>query len=65
MKKLLHWQKQYALLKHLYTEQKGSWCPMDVEWAKDGIDNTIYIVQARPETIHAAEKNVIYAISIY
>lgn len=36
-----------------YTKLKGSWSPMDVEWAKDGNDNQIYIVQARPETIHA------------
>ncbi len=33
--------------------------PMDVEWAKDGIDNKIYIVQARPETVQSQEKNVI------
>ncbi len=26
--------------------------PMDVEWAKDGISGQLYIVQARPETIH-------------
>jgi pyruvate,water dikinase len=38
-----------------YTQLKGTWCPMDVEWAKDGIDNKIYIVQARPETVHAVE----------
>lgn len=25
--------------------------PMDIEWAKDGIDNQIYILQARPETV--------------
>ena len=25
--------------------------PMDMEWAKDGIDGKIYIVQARPETV--------------
>lgn len=25
--------------------------PMDIEWAKDGIDGKIYIVQARPETV--------------
>ena len=24
--------------------------PMDIEWAKDGIDGKLYIVQARPET---------------
>jgi pyruvate,water dikinase len=33
--------------------------PMDVEWAKDGIDNKIYIVQARPETVQSQQKNVI------
>jgi pyruvate,water dikinase len=26
---------------------------MDIEWAKDGYDNQIYIVQARPETVHS------------
>ncbi len=26
---------------------------MDIEWAKDGITNELYIVQARPETVHA------------
>ena len=25
--------------------------PMDIEWAKDGVDGKIYIVQARPETV--------------
>lgn len=27
--------------------------PMDIEWAKDGHDGKIYIVQARPETVHS------------
>ena len=27
--------------------------PMDIEWAKDGMDDQLYIVQARPETVHA------------
>lgn len=30
--------------------------PMDIEWAKDGLTNELYIVQARPETVHAAKK---------
>jgi len=25
--------------------------PMDIEWAKDGVDGKLYIVQARPETV--------------
>jgi pyruvate,water dikinase len=27
--------------------------PMDIEWAKDGITNKLYIIQARPETVHS------------
>jgi pyruvate,water dikinase len=29
--------------------------PMDIEWAKDGIDGKLYIVQARPETVRSRE----------
>lgn len=41
-----------------YSALKKSWSPMDIEWAKDGEDGKIYIVQARPETIHAGKKNI-------
>jgi pyruvate,water dikinase len=27
--------------------------PMDIEWAKDGIDGQLYILQARPETVNS------------
>lgn len=27
--------------------------PMDIEWAKDGITNQLFILQARPETVHS------------
>lgn len=30
--------------------------PMDVEWAKDGVDGRLFIVQARPETVHSQKK---------
>ncbi|MCB1890245.1 MAG: phosphoenolpyruvate synthase [Rhodocyclaceae bacterium] len=29
--------------------------PMDIEWARDGIDGGLYIVQARPETVQSRE----------
>jgi pyruvate,water dikinase len=29
---------------------------MDIEWAKDGVNNQLYIVQARPETVHGKDK---------
>jgi pyruvate,water dikinase len=34
-----------------YSAKAGLSMPMDVEWAKDGIDGQLYIVQARPETV--------------
>ena len=39
--------------------------PMDIEWAKDGINDELYIVQARPETIHSKahdNKMIVYKI---
>jgi len=33
------------------SERAGHPLPVDVEWAKDGVDGRIYIVQARPETV--------------
>src|SRR3546814_3431853 len=33
------------------TSEKHYGRPMDIEWAKDGDDNQLYIVQARPETV--------------
>jgi pyruvate,water dikinase len=33
---------------------------MDIEWAKDGLTNQLYIVQARPETVHAVKKEKVY-----
>ncbi len=34
-----------------YSAVAGQKRPMDVEWAKDGLDGRLYIVQARPETV--------------
>lgn len=34
-------------------------CPMDIEWAKDGKTGGLYIVQARPETIHSGKKSLV------
>lgn len=35
---------------------------MDIEWAKDGFNNQLYIVQARPETVHGKEKKQVRKI---
>ncbi len=39
-----------------YSEVNGRYTPMDMEWAKDGVDGKLYMVQARPETVHSQEK---------
>lgn len=46
-----------TLIEQFYSHQKGTFCAMDIEWAKDGLDNELYIVQARPETVHSRKKN--------
>jgi pyruvate,water dikinase len=45
--------KWVCIIEDYYTERKGSWSPMDVEWAVDGLTDELFIVQARPETIHS------------
>ncbi|MDO8638718.1 MAG: phosphoenolpyruvate synthase [Candidatus Daviesbacteria bacterium] len=38
-----------------YSKKNKKWTPMDLEWAKDGVSGQLYIVQARPETVHSQE----------
>ena len=37
--------------------------PMDIEWAKDGILNEIFIVQARPETVYSSKKDTLRIVT--
>ena len=62
----LDWQRRFALsddeilkiatwavvIEDHYSQKRDQPTPMDIEWAKDGITGELYIVQARPETIH-------------
>ena len=41
------------LIEEHYTKNAGTYRPMDIEWAKDGQDGELYIVQARPETVQS------------
>lgn len=36
-----------------YSGIRNKWTPMDVEWAVDGLTKELFIVQARPETVHS------------
>ena len=49
--------KWVCIIEDYYTKLKGHWCPMDTEWAVDGISKELFIVQARPETIHSRKKD--------
>ncbi|MGC2310450.1 MAG: phosphoenolpyruvate synthase [Candidatus Babeliaceae bacterium] len=46
------------IIEHLYSQKNGHWTPMDIEWAKDGIENKLYIVQARPETVYSQQQQI-------
>ena len=48
--------KWVVLIEEHYSAKKGAWCPMDIEWAIDGISGDLFIVQARPETVHSRKK---------
>jgi pyruvate,water dikinase len=41
-----------------YSKRRGSDTPMDIEWAKDGRTGELFIVQARPETVHSQKRGV-------
>lgn len=44
-KEVIQLAKQAVMIEEHYKR------PMDIEWAKDGYDSKLYIVQARPETV--------------
>ncbi len=46
------------LARQAVTIEKHYQRPMDIEWARDGLDGRIYIVQARPETVQSRAGNI-------
>ena len=44
-----------CLIEDHYSKRAGRPQPMDIEWAKDGITGELFIVQARPETVHSTK----------
>ena len=44
-----------CLIENHYSQLAGRAMPMDIEWAKDGITGELYVLQARPETVHSAK----------
>lgn len=59
---LAHWA---CLIEEHYSQVRGVYTPMDIEWAKDGITNELFIVQARPETVQSQKiKNVLHTYQL-
>lgn len=48
--KLAEWS---VLVEEHYSKKYRKWMPMDLEWAKNGKTGELFIIQARPETVHA------------
>lgn len=46
-----------------YSHKRGADTPMDIEWAKDSRTGELFIVQARPETVHGQKQGV--ALKLY
>lgn len=48
-----------------YSNVRGSYSPMDIEWAKDGLTGEMFIVQARPETVQSQKaQNVVRSYNL-
>ena len=45
-----------CLIEEHYSKKRGAPTPMDIEWAKDGETEELFIVQARPETVQAHKR---------
>ncbi|VAX02965.1 Phosphoenolpyruvate synthase [hydrothermal vent metagenome] len=53
----------YAIrVENHYSTSAGFYKPMDMEWAKDGLDGQLYMVQARPETVASQKKGNVLEI---
>lgn len=57
---ILHDEEIIQLAKWACIIQEHYKCHMDIEWAKDGENGQLYIVQARPETVHSNRKQTEY-----
>lgn len=50
---------EWALaIEQYYSKLNGHDTPMDIEWAKDGRTGDLFILQARPETVHSQESTL-------
>ncbi|MEG4092353.1 pyruvate, water dikinase, partial [Microcoleus sp. Pol12B4] len=50
---ILQLAKWAVVIEEHYSKVRGTYTPMDIEWAKDGNTGELFIVQARPETVQS------------
>jgi len=48
-----------TIIEDHYSEKAGTFRPMDVEWAKDGLTGELFILQARPETVKSLRNQMV------
>ena len=53
---VLQLAKYSLVIEEHYSHKAGYFKPMDIEWAKDGINGELFIVQARPETVQSQKR---------
>jgi pyruvate,water dikinase len=51
--------KMACAIEDHYSQKAGYLKPMDIEWAKDGETGKLFIVQARPETVHTLKDKAV------
>lgn len=56
---VLHLADWSLKIEEHYSKKRGSPTPMDIEWAKDGPTGELFILQARPETVHSQKSPVL------
>jgi pyruvate,water dikinase len=53
-----------TLARYALTVEEHYGRPMDIEWAKDGTDGEIYLLQARPETVQSRRGNALHRYTL-
>ena len=56
-REILTLAKLACIIEEHYSQVRGTYTPMDIEWAKDGETGELFIVQARPETVQSQKSD--------
>ena len=59
-KDILTLAKWGLIIEDHYSQKNKKWTPQDIEWAKDGKTGELFVVQARPETVHSLDTSKFY-----